>query len=281
MHIYAIFYRYVFKCAQALLENKKILIFLPLETAINIGYSSHLLTSSMKVFCVNGDQFPNVEEKLIAAKETLAHYKESLEPKPILIPEEMRASSLAAPRASIPRIPSRTTFYDTCASETGNALVIDGQSLVHALDKRLHSIFLDVAIQCQTVICCRVTPSQKASVVNLVKKKEKAVTLAIGDGANDVPMIKSAHIGVGISGQEGMQAVLASDYSVAQFRFLERLLLVHGRWSYFRMAKFMCYFFYKNFAFTLTQFWFAFFSGYSAQVTTQFFLHLILSSAFY
>jgi P-type E1-E2 ATPase len=76
----------------------------------------------------------------------------------------------------------------------------------------------------------------------------------------------AAHIGVGISGQEGMQAVLASDYSLPQFRFLERLLLVHGRWSYLRMCKFLRYFFYKNFAFTLCHFWFAFFCGFSAQV---------------
>lgn len=77
--------------------------------------------------------------------------------------------------------------------------------------------------------------------------------------------ISAAHIGVGISGQEGMQAVLASDYSIAQFKFLERLLLVHGRWSYYRMCKFLRYFFYKNFAFTLCHFWFAFFCGFSAQ----------------
>lgn len=79
--------------------------------------------------------------------------------------------------------------------------------------------------------------------------------------------ISAAHIGVGISGQEGMQAVLASDYSIAQFRFLERLLLVHGRWSYYRMCKFLRYFFYKNFAFTLCHIWFAFFCGFSAQVS--------------
>ena len=75
-----------------------------------------------------------------------------------------------------------------------------------------------------------------------------------------------AHIGIGISGQEGLQAVLASDFSIAQFRYLERLLLVHGRWSYLRMCKFLKYFFYKNFAFTLCHFWFAFFCGFSAQV---------------
>lgn len=129
-------------------------------------------------------------------------------------------------------------------------------------------------------------------VVELIKRAKNAVTLAIGDGANDVSMIKgkllaqrlmwlilirnennfsmhilsAAHIGVGISGQEGMQAVLASDYSIAQFKYLERLLLVHGRWSYFRMCKFLRYFFYKNFAFTLCHFWYAFFCGFSAQV---------------
>ncbi|NXR05792.1 AT8B1 ATPase, partial [Semnornis frantzii] len=63
-----------------------------------------------------------------------------------------------------------------------------------------------------------------------------------------------------------MQAVLSSDFSFAQFRYLQRLLLVHGRWSYIRMCKFLKYFFYKNFAFTLVHFWYGFFSGFSAQV---------------
>uniref|UniRef100_A0A8D0CK40 Phospholipid-transporting ATPase n=1 Tax=Scleropages formosus TaxID=113540 RepID=A0A8D0CK40_SCLFO len=128
-----------------------------------------------------------------------------------------------------------------------------------------HSRGLPTACMCKTVICCRVTPLQKAQVVELVKKYKRAVTLAIGDGANDVSMIKAAHIGVGISGQEGMQAVLSSDYSFAQFRYLQRLLLVHGRWSYLRMCKFLCYFFYKNFTFTFVHFWYAFFCGFSAQ----------------
>ncbi|KAG8131363.1 hypothetical protein E2320_017938 [Naja naja] len=127
-------------------------------------------------------------------------------------------------------------------------------------------LLVDTACLCKTVICCRVTPLQKAQVVALVKKYRNAVTLAIGDGANDVGMIKTAHIGIGISGQEGMQAVMSSDFSFAQFRYLQRLLLVHGRWSYIRMCKFLSYFFYKNFAFTLVHFWYGFFSGFSAQV---------------
>lgn len=125
----------------------------------------------------------------------------------------------------------------------GFAVVINGHSLVHALHPQLEQLFLEVSSQCKSVICCRVTPLQKAMVVELIKKNKDAVTLAIGDGANDVSMIKTAHIGVGISGQEGLQAVLASDYSIGQFRFLERLLLVHGRWSYYRMSKFLRYFF--------------------------------------
>uniref|UniRef100_A0A7N6B1F1 Phospholipid-transporting ATPase n=1 Tax=Anabas testudineus TaxID=64144 RepID=A0A7N6B1F1_ANATE len=125
--------------------------------------------------------------------------------------------------------------------------------------------FLRTACMCKSVMCCRVTPLQKAQVVELVKKYKQVVTLAIGDGANDVSMIKAAHIGVGISGQEGMQAVLSSDFSFAQFRFLQRLLLVHGRWSYLRMCKFLRYFFYKNFTFTFVHFWYGFFCGFSAQ----------------
>ncbi|EHB07290.1 Putative phospholipid-transporting ATPase ID, partial [Heterocephalus glaber] len=155
------------------------------------------------------------------------------------------------------------------------ALVVNGHSLAHALEADMELEFLETACACKAVICCRVTPLQKAQVVELVKKYKKAVTLAIGDGANDVSMIKTAHIGVGISGQEGIQAVLASDYSFSQFKFLQRLLLVHGRWSYLRMCKFLCYFFYKNFAFTMVHFWFGFFCGFSAQtVYDQYFITL-------
>ena len=123
------------------------------------------------------------------------------------------------------------TFSEGSLAETlgdqggGFALVINGHSLVHALTPDMELAFLGVAEHCTSVICCRVTPLQKALVVELVKKYKDAVSLAIGDGANDVSMIKAADIGVGISGQEGMQAVLASDYSIAQFRYVRDNLL--------------------------------------------------------
>lgn len=108
-------------------------------------------------------------------------------------------------------------------------------------------------------------PLQKAQVVDVVRRKLNKITLAIGDGANDVPMIKTAHIGVGLFGEEGMGAVQACDYALPEFIMLWRLLLVHGRWNYIRISEMILYFFYKNMLFTLPQFIFSFFCAYSGQ----------------
>uniref|UniRef100_A0A8C7FKU1 Phospholipid-transporting ATPase n=1 Tax=Oncorhynchus kisutch TaxID=8019 RepID=A0A8C7FKU1_ONCKI len=226
------------------------------ETAVNIGYSCKMLTGDMtEVFIISGNTVLSVREELRVA---LRGDKQQQCPPP--------------PGPPAPRPPSSTTL-DSISGEF--ALVINGHSLAHALEADMEGEFVSTACVCRAVICCRVTPLQKALVVELIKKHKKAVTLAIGDGANDVSMIKTAHIGVGISGQEGIQAVLASDYSFSQFRFLQRLLLVHGRWSYLRMCRFLCYFFYKNFAFTMVHFWFGFFCGFSAQtVYDQYFITL-------
>ncbi|XP_010842846.1 PREDICTED: phospholipid-transporting ATPase IK isoform X2 [Bison bison bison] len=136
---------------------------------------------------------------------------------------------------------------------------------LRSAEERRERAFVELASRCQAVICCRVTPKQKALIVALVKKYQNVVTLAIGDGANDVNMIKTADIGVGVAGQEGMQAVQNSDYVLAQFCFLRRLLLVHGRWSYMRVCKFLRYFLYKTLAGMMVQIWFAFYSGFTAQ----------------
>jgi phospholipid-transporting ATPase len=91
--------------------------------------------------------------------------------------------------------------------------------------------------------------------------RNDTVTLAIGDGANDVAMIQRAHVGVGISGVEGLQAACASDYSIAQFKYLRKLLLVHGAWNYSRMCKLILYSFYKNICLYVIELWFAIYSG--------------------
>jgi magnesium-transporting ATPase (P-type) len=130
---------------------------------------------------------------------------------------------------------------------------------------KLNEQFLKVALQCDSVICCRVLPSQKADVTKTVREDTDMVTLAIGDGNNDVAMIKQAHIGVGLSGEEGMQAVMSADYAIAQFRFLENLVLHHGFWSYARIAKLVNYFFYKNVTYTLSMFWYQVYTGWAVQ----------------
>lgn len=112
----------------------------------------------------------------------------------------------------------------------------------------------------------RTSPKMKSSVVELVKRNiQGAITLAIGDGANDVSMISMADVGVGLYGEEGSQAAMASDYAMGEFQFLRKLLLVHGRINYIRIAEMILYFFYKNFLFTIPQFFFAFNSAYSGQ----------------
>uniref|UniRef100_A0A672Z206 Phospholipid-transporting ATPase n=1 Tax=Sphaeramia orbicularis TaxID=375764 RepID=A0A672Z206_9TELE len=230
------------------------------ETAVNIGYSCKMLTDDMtEVFIISGHTVQSVRQELRSLR---------CPPPP---PHPPPPPPPASPPPASPSPPSN--LMDNISGEF--ALVINGHSLAHALEADMEGEFVSTACACKAVICCRVTPLQKAQVVELIKKHKKAVTLAVGDGANDVSMIKSAHIGVGISGQEGIQAVLASDYSFSQFRFLQRLLLVHGRWSYLRMCRFLCYFFYKNFAFTMVHFWFGFFCGFSAQtVYDQYFITL-------
>ncbi|XP_018814864.1 phospholipid-transporting ATPase 2-like isoform X2 [Juglans regia] len=141
------------------------------------------------------------------------------------------------------------------------AFVIDGWALEIAL-KYYRNAFTELAILTRTAICCRVTPSQKAQLVELLKSCEYR-TLAIGDGGNDVRMIQQADIGVGISGREGLQAARAADYSIGKFRFLKRLILVHGRYSYNRTAFLSQYSFYKSLLLCFIQIFFSFISGVS------------------
>ena len=147
------------------------------------------------------------------------------------------------------------------------AVVIDGATLLWALDNTEHrSVFFNLGFLSNSFICCRVSPAQKMQVVKLAKEQGPWITLAIGDGANDVSMIQEAHIGIGIAGKEGSQAVQSSDYAFSQFRYLTRLLLVHGRWGYRRISWFICYYFYKNIAVVFAELWFAVFNGFSGQI---------------
>ncbi|CAF0870447.1 unnamed protein product [Adineta ricciae] len=254
------------------------------ETAYNIGLSCRLLTNDMEIYIIEEENEHSVEKKLEEIRKQMIEKVEQLFDVKIedrkkrldwkdwgidvMKFDQHRKAEEPNGKAQRPN-GHATTTNDSGAHDReqfeGFGLLITGQALAFALSDKLKMKLLELGTMCKAVVCCRVTPLQKAQVVELVMQNEKKITLAIGDGANDVSMIQKAHIGVGISGQEGRQAVLASDYSFGQFRYLERLLLVHGRWSYLRISKFLRYFFYKNFAFTLCHFWFGFFSGFSAQ----------------
>lgn len=129
-----------------------------------------------------------------------------------------------------------------------SVVVVDGQTLsIIEADKSIRTLFFDLAILADSVVCCRASPSQKAGLVKAIRKTvNHAITLAIGDGANDIAMIQEAHVGIGITGKEGLQAARTSDYSIAQFRFLTKLLLVHGRWNYIRTCKYTVGTFWKE-----------------------------------
>ena len=201
------------------------------ETAINIAFACELFDTRTKVLVLNLKSHPTARE----VKQELTKH-----------------AATAAVSAS-----------------TGekHALVIDGDviSLVMA-DPALQLDLLRLTMDCQSVIACRCAPSQKAQLVKLVKRNVKgAITLAIGDGANDVAMIQAAHVGVGISGQEGMQAANSADFAFGQFRFLTELLFVWGRNSYRRMSTMIFYLFYKCILLNLVTYWFLFFSAASGQ----------------
>ena len=133
-------------------------------------------------------------------------------------------------------------------------------------DEQIQNIFLDIAKDAESVICCRVSPLQKSQVVKMMKNyDQKGITLAIGDGGNDVPMIMEAHIGVGIYGEEGLRAVQSSDYAIGEFKVLRELLFSHGRMNNVRNSECIHYFFFKNFVQTFGHFIYGFYCNFTGQ----------------
>lgn len=236
------------------------------ETAVNIAYACKLLEPEEEIITLNADS----QEACAVLLEESLHY---IQAKFVFggSPPDQAARAFPLKDFGAFETPSSTSSSSTASSSSHPTpflvhrlgLVIDGRTLAYALDKSLEDKFLAVARSCRSVLCCRSTPLQKSMVVKLVRNKLKVMTLAIGDGANDVSMIQVADVGVGISGQEGMQAVMASDFAMPRFQSLQKLLLVHGHWCYSRLANMILYFFYKNAMFVALIFWYQFYCGFS------------------
>ncbi|TIB13429.1 hypothetical protein E3P92_02275 [Wallemia ichthyophaga] len=199
------------------------------QTAIEIGFSCNLLDNGMEIMILSAE---NTHDTLLQIESSL---------------NKLQSTD------------SNDGFIDK-----KYAVVVDGETLKYALNEENKSQFLNLGTQCETVLCCRVSPSQKAQTVSLVKEGKKAMTLSIGDGANDVAMIQQANIGIGIAGLEGAQASMSADYAIGQFRYLTHLLLVHGRWSYIRIAEMHANFFFKNIIFTLIMFLYLIYCSFDA-----------------
>lgn len=192
------------------------------ETAVNIGFSSGLLDNQI--------------EQLYVIKPDTSDIK-----------LELAEASAKVSRNSV--------HYD-------HALIVAGDSMLKIQNSdTLKKDFEDLMDKVKVVLACRVSPKQKADIVNIVRSKyPKKVTLSIGDGANDVNMITAAHVGVGIRGKEGQQAARSADYVIGQFRFLQPLMFVHGREAYRKNSYIVLYNFYKNCLFVVPQYWYGFFS---------------------
>ncbi|KAL1882068.1 hypothetical protein VTK73DRAFT_2477 [Phialemonium thermophilum] len=211
------------------------------ETAINIGFSCNLLNNDLELIRLQVDEDESGE---IADEEYIRILEEQLV-------KSLQMFGMTGDDAEL-----KQARKDHEPPAPTHALVIDGFTLKWVLTDALRQKFLLLCKRCKSVLCCRVSPAQKAAVVSLVKNSLDVMTLSVGDGANDVAMIQEADVGVGIAGEEGRQAVMSSDYAIGQFRFLQRLILVHGRWSYRRLAESISNFFYKNVIWTFAIFWF-------------------------
>ncbi|XP_010970522.2 phospholipid-transporting ATPase VB isoform X2 [Camelus bactrianus] len=218
------------------------------ETAVNIAYSCRLLDQTDTVYSINTESQETCESILNFALEEVKQFHGPQKP------DRKHFGSC---------LPSETPPPTLGATAPEVGLVIDGKTLNTISQGKLEKKFLELTQYCRSVLCCRSTPLQKSMLVKLVRDRLRAMTLSIGDGANDVSMIQAADIGIGISGQEGMQAVMSSDFAISRFSHLKKLLLVHGHWCYSRLARMVVYYFYKNVCYVNLLFWYQFFCGFS------------------
>ena len=225
-----------------------------LSTAYNIGLSCNLINKDIKTFFVEG-----IEKKL---DENFNVVNKDEQEKVILnFVKEYKHFQGNIENGFLQKNQEFLKF----------GILVDEKALFTITNnEEIANIFLDVAKDAVAVICCRVSPFQKSQVVKLMKNYDKKkITLAIGDGGNDVSMIMEAHIGIGIYGEEGLRAAQSSDYAIGEFQVLRRLLFFHGYLNLMRNSIMVIYFFYKNFVFTIIHFFYGFLNDFSGQTIIE------------
>ncbi|CAJ1351333.1 unnamed protein product, partial [Effrenium voratum] len=218
-----------------------------LETARNIGYSTKVLTTQMDIRILDAEMGQDLDMILRSWDVSMDSSSD----------EEGMGQSVVS-------IVQRELADGESLAHRG--LLVTGKELTKIWESDdLMEKFQRLSTSCGVLIACRVSPLQKAELVQFIRDRvqPQPVTLAVGDGANDVPMIQTAQVGVGIAGKEGRQAVNNSDFAIAQFRYLERLLLLHGRWNYRRACMFTLFTFWRNMVQVLMIACYTFISGFS------------------
>ena len=251
-----------------------------MSTAENIGFSCNLISKEQKIFklsCLDDDE---ERVKYDSYKEILKFFKDFQKFLRHLAKKYnyIKLNSIMSKSSEIKR--DKSSNYDDASSNISASYAINFELFEYLKQKQYiepYSIiieapiliglfrdeeqtekFLSICYNADSVLCCRVSPFQKSQIVQKMKLfAPDAVTLAIGDGGNDVSMIMEANIGIGIIGEEGMSAANASDFSIGEFKLLQRLLFFHGRTNLNRISKLILYFFYKNIIFTISQFFFS------------------------
>ena len=225
-----------------------------LSTAYNIGLSCNLINKEIKTFFVEG-----VEKKVDDNFNVIN--KEEQEEVILKFVKEYKHFQGEIENGHMKENADKLKF----------GILVDEKALLTITNnEEIAKIFLEVSKEAVAVICCRVSPLQKSQVVKLMKNFDKSkITLAIGDGGNDVSMIMEAHIGIGIYGEEGLRAAQSSDYAIGEFQVLRRLLFLHGYLNLMRNSVMVIYFFYKNFVFTIIHFFYGFLNDFSGQTIIE------------
>ena len=217
-----------------------------LESAKNIGYSCNLLSQQEKIFVLKNDKDISIDDSYKEMNNFFEEFQEFiifLVKKYNLGPKYLKNNNLNNEKVSKYNNNENINSQDDNQSESNSnkpfnfeifydlierqilepfSIIIEAPILNGLFkDEKMTRNFLKIAYHSNTVICCRVSPSQKSQIIQKMKNfDKKTVTLAVGDGSNDVSMIMEADIGIGIHGEEGMSAVQASDFAIGEFQLL-------------------------------------------------------------
>ena len=260
-----------------------------MNTAVNIGYSCNLISKEQKIFKLQLEKDKNTNFDYEAHEQINEFFNEfntflkklaikynviveDTVPKNLknIMKGEFNDKESSSNSSSVSEDNININFYKFLEKKNLNepySIIIEAPILVVLFQDEIQTEkFLSICYSSNSVLCCRVSPFQKSQIVHKMKLyAPKSVTLAIGDGGNDVSMIMEANVGIGIKGEEGMSAAKASDFSIGEFKLLKRLLFFHGRTNLNRISHMILYFFYKNIIFTIAQLYFGPFSLLSGQ----------------